>query len=318
MDNPLQNGDLNQALPSSANVPTGLVFNLMRFSLHDGPGIRTTVFLKGCPLRCSWCHNPESQARKEDVIYYDERCLHCGDCVAVCPHGALTGGSQPIHDPQLCQLCGVCVEACSSSARRIVGRSMTVQQVMTELLKDEVFFDESRGGVTISGGEPLFQAEFTLALLAACKARRLHTVLDTCGFAPPEVLSRAAQHVDLFHYDLKLMDSERHFQATGVRNGMILDNLIMLAESGSKIIIRVPVIPGINDDSDNFTEMSAFLAQLGLRRIDLLPYHRMGSEKYRRLHMASAMEGVEPPATDTMNAIAARFKRDGFQVQMGD
>jgi pyruvate formate lyase activating enzyme len=296
---------------------TGLVFNVMRFSLHDGPGIRTTVFLKGCPLRCRWCHNPESQSRKPELIYFDERCIHCGDCVGVCPHGALHLDAQLTHDSELCERCGACVDACPSGARQLAGRRMTVPEVLAEVLKDQVFFDESGGGVTVSGGEPLLQADFVEALLVACKARGIRTVLDTCGFADPGVLRRVSEHVDLFFYDLKLMDSEKHLRFTGVKNELILQNLKMLAECGKSIVVRVPVIPGVNDDSDNFDALSACLTSFGLQDVDLLPYHSLGKDKYERLHMPRGMEGVEPPTDEEMETLAERLRRDNFHVRIG-
>jgi len=297
--------------------PTGLVFNLMHFSLHDGPGIRTTVFLKGCPLRCRWCHNPESQSREPELIYFEERCIHCGDCVGVCPHGALHLDKQLTHDPKLCQHCGACVDACPSGARQLAGRRMTVPEVLAEVMKDQVFFDESGGGVTVSGGEPLLQAGFVEALLAACKERRIRTVLDTCGFADPGVLRRVSEHVDLFFYDLKLMDSEKHLRFTGVKNELILQNLKMLAECGKSIVVRVPVIPGVNDDSENFDALSECLTSFGLQDVDLLPYHSLGSDKYERLHMSHDMEGVEPPTDEEMETLAERLRRDKFNVRIG-
>jgi pyruvate formate lyase activating enzyme len=194
---------------------------------------------------------------------------------------------------------------------------MTVPDVMAEVSKDQVFFDESGGGVTVSGGEPLMQAGFVESLLTACRARRIPTVLDTCGWADPSVLLRLRENVDLFFYDLKVMDREKHRHFTGVANDVILENLRMLAERGSAVVVRVPVIPGVNDDTDNMDALSGFLTPLGLREIDLLPYHRLGSDKYRRLHLPYEMEGVVPPSDEQMEALAARLRRDGFTVRVG-
>ena len=319
MSNSPQTGAETGASPPARGVPAGLVFNIMRFSLHDGPGIRTTVFLKGCPLRCRWCHNPESQSREPEIIYFGERCIRCGECVLACPHGALEKSLDAplVHYPELCQHCGECVEVCPSAARQLAGRWMTVEEVLTEVLKDEVFYDESGGGITISGGEPLQQPEFLEALLAACKARGLRTVLDTCGFANSDILRRVSEHVDLFFYDLKLMNSERHLSLTGVNNELILKNLKMLAEGGSAVTVRVPILPGVNDDNENLDALSKYLTPLGIRDIDLLPYHELGNGKYHRLNMACNMEGVTPPTTAELETIAARLRRDGFHVRIG-
>ncbi|MGD0696148.1 MAG: glycyl-radical enzyme activating protein [Terriglobia bacterium] len=295
----------------------GLVFNIMRFSIHDGPGIRTTVFLKGCPLRCGWCHNPEGQSPRPEVIYFEERCIRCGDCVRACPEEALRLDGRVITDPALCQRRGECVEACSAGARELAGRWMAVPEVVAEVAKDEVFFEESGGGVTISGGEPLMQAAFVEQLLEACHARGIHTVLDTCGFADPDVVRRISEWVDLFLYDLKLMDCEKHQGFTGVKNDLILENLRTLAEIGSKVIVRIPIIPGVNDEDSDIAALSAFLSGLDLRRIDLLPYHRIGSDKYNRLHLRYEVEDIIPPTAEHTETISARLCREGFSVRVG-
>ncbi len=300
----------------------------MRFALHDGPGIRTTVFLKGCPLRCWWCHNPESQSAQPEVVYFAERCIHCGECVRACPPGALTliesgsadaalQGGQLVLEAGLCDRCGECVKACPAGARQLAGRRMSVAEVMGELLKDQVFFDQSGGGVTISGGEPLLQAEFVEELLAGCRARRLRTALDTCGLAHPSVLERIRPQVDLFLYDLKLMDGEAHRRYPGANNDLILRNLALLAEAGSEVIVRMPVIPRVNDGEDNLDRLAGFMTAHGLRDIDLLPYHRIASDKYRRLHLPWRMDGVEPPTPEQVELLAARLRGAGLRVRIG-
>ena len=302
----------------STEGPTGLVLNIMHFALHDGPGIRTTVFLKGCPLHCWWCHNPESQSSEPEVIFFEERCIRSGDCVRACPHGALRlDGNRLLHDPARCDHCAECVAACPTTARQLAGRWMTVPEVLAEVAKDEVFFEESGGGVTVSGGEPLMQATFVESLLAALHAKGVKTVLDTCGVADPSLVRRVSENVDLFYYDLKLMDDERHRHYTGMGNTVILENLKLLAERKREVVVRVPVIPGVNDDTANFDQLTGFLRPLGLRAVDLLPYHRFGSEKYRRLHLPYEMEGVVPPSDMQMEALAERLRRDGFTVRIG-
>jgi pyruvate formate lyase activating enzyme len=286
--------------------PAGLIFHLMRFSLRDGPGIRTTVFLKGCPLRCSWCHNPEGQSFGPSLMFFEERCRHCGDCALVCPHGL-----------NECEACGRCVEACVAEARQLAGRPMSVAEALAEIGRDVVFFDESGGGVTLSGGEPLAQPEFAEALLAACRACGIHTALDTCGMAPADVLLRVAAHADLVLFDLKAMGGGLHVQYTGAPNTAILENLEALAAAGRCVIVRYPLIPGVNDGAGELRAMAEFLRPLGLRRVDLLPYHRMGIDKYRRLGIRCPLEEFSSPDPARVDEVAGVLRRQGLEVRMG-
>jgi len=297
--------------------PPGLILNIQRFVIHDGPGLRTTVFLKGCPLRCRWCHNPESQSSQPEVIYSRERCAHCGDCVNSCPNHALHLETEVIRNRELCALCGKCADACVANARNLAGRWMSVSEVISEVEKDRVFFDQSGGGVTISGGEPLAQAPFVEQLLARCEQKGLRTALDTCGYGDPARLRRISEHVNLFLFDVKLMDRERHKQFTGISNELILENLRMLSAKGSEIVVRLPVIPGVNDDRDNLDALCSFLRGTRVQRIEVLPYHRIAADKYHRLHLEYRMKDVQPPERDELDAIGDRLSDAGFDVRIG-
>ncbi len=244
--------------PQSGGGCSGVVFNIMRFALHDGPGIRTTVFLKGCPLSCWWCHNPESQEFAPSPMYFANRCRLCYDCVAACTNGALAfEDGRPVTSPE-CTRCGDCAEACVAGARELAGRRVTASEVLAECERDVVFYDESGGGVTVSGGEPLSQPEFTEALLAGCRERHIHTALDTCGFADRESALRVSRAADLVLYDLKLLDSAAHRKYTGVPSEPILANLAALTEAGRNLIVRVPLIPGVNDDRESLASADGF------------------------------------------------------------
>lgn len=297
-------------------MTTGIVFDIKKFSIHDGPGIRTTVFLKGCPLTCSWCHNPEGQARQLELMLRPERCIGCAACEAVCESGAIIKQATRVDtDRRLCSACGACVDICYSGAREIVGRAMTVAEVVEEVRRDSAFYDQSGGGVTFSGGEPLAQPAFIGELLQACHQLDLHTSLDTCGYAPWDVLENVRRDVDLFLYDLKLMDDTRHRQVTGVSNRPILSNLRRLDELGHRVVLRVPIVPGFNDDDDNAQALGAFSAGLRfLAHIELLSYHRIGRDKYERLGKTFPTPEVNPPSDEHVAQIARRLREFGLTV----
>jgi pyruvate formate lyase activating enzyme len=298
---------------------TGFVFDIKRYAIHDGPGIRTTVFFKGCPLQCQWCHNPESWKAAPEAALRTTRCKRCGQCVQLCRQNAVSlDGDLPVTDPQKCILCGECIELCPGGAREIIGSQTTVGEVMAEIEKDVVFYDESGGGATFSGGEPLAQPEFLLALLNQCRAGGIHTAVDTCCYAQADVVDAVAEKADLFLCDIKHVNSEKHRQFTGVENASILDNIKRLCKAGSRVVIRIPIIPGVNDDTENIAATGEFAASLpGVERIDILPYNRGGNEKARRLVAGIDLMKLETPNDQKMNSIAERLGKYGFRVKIG-
>lgn len=295
---------------------TGLIFDIKRFAIHDGPGLRTTVFLKGCPLACWSCHNPEGQAADPELLFRDDRCDMCGDCVPVCESGAITveDGSFRL-DRLRCDLCGACVEACMAGALELTGREVTVEELIREVEKDLVYYDQSGGGVTLSGGEPLSQPEFLVEFLQRCRQRDLSVVVDTTGHGPRELLERIEPLVDLFLYDLKLIDGERHHEFTGVSSFGILDNLRWLSDRGSAVSIRLPLVPGVNDGPDQIRALGEFVRALPTPfPVDILPYHRIGVDKYSRLGREYRLPDAHPPSAEAVGAAVEILSDLGLEV----
>ena len=262
-------------------MANGMIFDIEKFALHDGPGIRTTVFLKGCPLRCLWCHNPESQEAQPEISFMPDKCIGCGKCIEVCPAGAI---HDAIFDRSKCISCGKCTEQCYAVARELIGQSMSVEEVLTEVMKDKLFYETSGGGMTLSGGEPMFQFEFTFELLKQAKAAGLHTVMETCGFAPVERQVAVALYVDLFLFDLKETENERHLSYTGVPHNKILRNLESLNEMGAQIILRCPLIPELNAREEHCRRIGEIAEKLeNVLKVEVEPYHPLGIAKSRRI-----------------------------------
>jgi len=313
--------DVIQKVTSHSAV-TGLIWDIKKYPLHDGPGIRTTVFLKGCPLHCLWCCNPESQHFQPEIIWLKENCLQCNLCMEICPARAIypdKGGEKSIN-PDLCDNCGLCVKQCPGGALQLAGRRVTIDEVLLEIEKDAVFYHRTGGGLTLSGGEPLAQPAFARELLRQYKISEggLHTAIETCGHADWQTLAAILEYTDLFLYDIKHMDPGEHRRLTGVSNALILENAKKIAAASKKLIIRLPLIPGYNDSEENISKTAAFAGSLpGVEELDILPYHRLGEPKYKRLGKRYCLTGTGAFPQDRLGPIRGIIENYGLRVRIG-
>lgn len=301
-------------------MPTAHIINIQKYSIHDGDGIRTVIFFKGCPLSCIWCHNPESRRFEPELLYNRDKCTLCLACIPVCPGKRIflaenSGSLQVSADS--CRACGACAEACLNEAREIVGKEYSVQELMAELDKDAMFYEQSGGGVTLSGGEVMAgDMDFLAELLQSCRKRGYRVNIDTCGYAPYENFRRILEYVDVFLYDIKLIDPEKHKQYTGCDNALILDNLMKLSEAGANIHIRMPLIEGINSEDTDIDSVLEFLKLLRIGRVYLLPHHNFGRHKAARLGI-ELNKDLAPPSADRLSQIERKFIQHGYAVKIG-
>lgn len=286
---------------------TGTIFDIKRFAVHDGDGIRTTVFLKGCPLRCRWCHNPEGVTMPAQLAYHAHKCAFCGACQKVCPNGAhVVENGEHRFIRENCTACGACVPVCPAEALKLYGKTVAVDELMPTLLEDRDFYEESGGGVTLSGGECLMQADFCQALLKRLKEEGIHTAVDTCGFVPKAALDKVMPYTDIFLYDLKAIDEDVHIRCTERPNGEILQNLLYLDSMGKKVEIRIPIVPGFNDGQ--LPKIAEFLSRMkNLTRVRLLAYHDFAQSKYEALDMENTMPKTPSPSTEEYKPLFAHL-----------
>ena len=300
------------------------IFNIQRFSLHDGPGIRTTVFFKGCPLKCRWCHNPEGLKNKIEILYNKDKCSLCGECVIRCPQSAVNIIDEAVvTDTERCCFCSECTYYCINEAREIAGKEYSVDELMKIILKDRVFYEESGGGVTLSGGEPVMQIDFVEELLKRIKAENIHTAVDTSGIMPFEYYERIYKYTDLFLYDIKLIDEKKHKIFTGLSNDIIIENLKKLSDLNSKtavcenINLRLPIIEGVNADNEHIDKLINLIKDLGIKNINLLPYHNISEHKYKKLNMEYNGLEMSVPSDEKMKSFKLKLENEGYIVKIG-
>jgi pyruvate formate lyase activating enzyme len=301
-------------------MPQSLIFDIKRYAINDGPGIRVVVFFKGCNLHCAWCHNPESISAKVEKMYAPAKCIKCGSCVEVCPENAITLTSEGIiTDPDLCTLCGKCAEVCPTKAIEMSGKALTESEIMNIIEKERIFFDQSGGGVTFSGGEPLTHTKMLIRLLDECGRRGIHRAVDTAGNVSTDTILEVAKRTDLFLYDIKMMDSDLHREWINSGNEMILHNLKALAEAGKHIIIRIPLIGGINDTEKNIDHTAKFISELAGEKklVHLLPYHAIAENKYMKLGKSDVFEKLKEPDKETIERAIAKFGEYGILASVG-
>lgn len=297
-----------------------MIFLIQSYSLYDGPGIRTTVFMKGCPLACRWCHNPESWDPFPELMTHDDRCIRCGKCLNVCTEGAITVddiASIRTIDRNRCTRCFECVSACPADALDRVGAAMSADQVLAEIEKDELFHINSGGGITLSGGEPLLQPEFTIFLLKACKDRGWHTALDTSGCVSWSVMEAALSHVDLLLFDIKHLHPEAHLKATGKSNALLLKNL-RRAASQVRVWLRIPLIPGYNDTDENLKQVGELGKEITAEKISVLPFNQYGEGKHENLGKKRPYRHIEPDNMDRIKEVKQRIEKLGLKVSVGE
>jgi pyruvate formate lyase activating enzyme len=314
----LNNVGRNLMVQKQQRMSKGLVFDVQRYSIHDGPGIRTIVFFKGCPLRCKWCANPESQLSNIEIMHISNKCIRCGKCILLCKQKAITFKQNEIYlNRKNCNLCGLCVENCNTGAMKFIGKAFTEKELLSEVIKDELFYIASNGGVTVSGGEPFMQHSFLKTFLIECKERGLNTAVETSGYVETDIMNDILEYIDILLMDLKHVDDEKHVKGTGASNKLILKNWNMVARKTNNVICRVPVIPDFNDSIDEIYGIADFIKNIGIKEMHLLPYHKLGEGKYKSLGLNYELTGTQPPSNDKIQKYKEICESLDLKVQIG-